>query len=86
MSVGEAKATIRQGLQSAEHGRTAVQAIMREAAETRAVAAQILHDSSHTEVTQGLACLRAAEHELELTARRLTATVDAATSYLSALG
>jgi hypothetical protein len=86
MSVGEAKATIRQGLQSAEHSRTAIQAVMREAAEARDFAAQTLHDSRHEKVKQGLACLKAAEHELELTARRLKATVDAATSYLSALG
>lgn len=86
MSVGEAKATIRQGLQSAEHSRKAIQAVMMEAAEARALAAQTLHDSRHEEVEQGLACLKAAEHEMELTARRLRATIDAATSYLSALG
>jgi hypothetical protein len=59
---------------------------MAEAADAVTLAAQTLHDSRHEEVEKSLACLKAAEHELRLTERRLKETVDSASSYLSALG
>ncbi|MEO3923774.1 hypothetical protein ABGB07_07925 [Micromonosporaceae bacterium B7E4] len=86
MSVGEAKATIRRGIQSAANGRRIIETVAAGTAEASGLAAQILHNSKHAEVEKGLACLKAAAHELDLTVRRLEGCGEPAEEYLAALG
>jgi hypothetical protein len=86
MSVGDVKATVRQGIQTIREARRATEAVGVEATDAVALARHAVHDSRHAEVEKALACLREAAHEVELTGRRLQVSAEAAHEYLTALG
>ncbi|WP_159104504.1 hypothetical protein [Plantactinospora sp. BB1] len=86
MSVGEAKARLRQGVTSAGAARKIIEGIVPETADTIQLARHTVHDSRHLEVTKGLETLKAAVDELELVLRRLDASVKAADEYRETLG
>lgn len=86
MSVGEVKATVRQAIQSIDAGRRTIETIATDTADTSSLAALTVYDSSHPEIEKAMACLREAVREVELTRRRIDATVEAANDFLQALG
>ncbi|MBF9135084.1 hypothetical protein I0C86_40105 [Plantactinospora sp. S1510] len=86
MSVGDVKTTVRRGTQTISEARRAAEAVGVESTDAISLARHTVHDSRHAEVEKALACLREAAHELELTARRLQVSAEAANEYLMALG
>jgi hypothetical protein len=86
MSVGEVKATVRQAIQSIDAGRRTIETIAADTADTSGLAGLTVYDSEHPEVKKAMACLREAAREVDLTKRRIDATVEAANDFLRTLG
>jgi|HigsolmetaAR206D_1030411.scaffolds.fasta_scaffold05367_4 hypothetical protein len=86
MSIEEAKATIRKGIEACDKAGVAIREAGRLSSTAHALARSTAHDSRHEVVTRGLACLAQATHEIELVLRRLNTATDAADQYLRVLG
>ncbi|MFC6015283.1 hypothetical protein ACFP2T_03615 [Plantactinospora solaniradicis] len=85
-TVEELKASVRDANRIAEEGNATLRSAASDAAQASGLAAQVLHDSQHPEVTDALAALADVERETELTARRFAAAVGHANAYLARLG
>ncbi|MDG4791444.1 hypothetical protein O7626_37075 [Micromonospora sp. WMMD1102] len=86
MSVGEAKARLQQGVESAGVARTIIEAIATDTGDAARLAQTTLYDSEHPEATRALACLKSATDELDLVVRRIDISVEAANEYRETLG
>lgn len=86
MSIEEVKATIRNGIEAIDEAETVIASARDKLRSTRSSAASTTRGSTHETVQRGLRILAQADHEAELTLRRLHASTTAAGKYLGLMG
>jgi hypothetical protein len=86
MSVGEVKATIREGIQAAREGCATIEQASTQIAEAVAEARSASHDSRDPDVKRCFDELVAATREADLTIRRFVASIDSANAYIASVG
>jgi hypothetical protein len=86
MSIGEVKATIREGVQAAREGCATIEQATAQVAEAVAGARSATHDTRDPDVKRCFDELAAATHEADLTIRRFVASIDSANAYIVSVG
>jgi hypothetical protein len=86
MSIGDVKAAVRQGIHAIDAGRHTIDTVAADTADATSIAGYTVFDSKHLEVQKAMSCLREVAREVELTNRRIDASVEAANDFLKALG
>jgi len=86
MSVEEAKATIRKGVEACGKATSAIREVGDLSNAAHTLARATAHGSQHEEIKRGFDRLAQVAHEIELVLRRLRAAADAADRYLGVLG
>ncbi|MEQ4306246.1 hypothetical protein ABNF97_33515 [Plantactinospora sp. B6F1] len=86
MNIGDVKVTVRRGVQAIGAGRRTIETVAADTADATSRAGYTVYDSRHPEVEKAMASLREAAREVELTTRRIDASVEEANEFLRALG
>ncbi|WBB54417.1 hypothetical protein [Verrucosispora sp. WMMD573] len=86
MSIGDVKATLRDGTRSLDQAKATVERIATTLAEAQSLTLATLHDSQHSEAEEARRALAAATREVELTLRNIGVAKKRAIAFMDALG
>ncbi|MGW0435576.1 hypothetical protein ACWDV4_23930 [Micromonospora sp. NPDC003197] len=86
MSIGEVKATIREGTKAAQNGKRVFTEAVAGANDAEALARHTLHGTHQKYAEKGLTLLKEAADEVDHTLKRFAEAVEHANAYLKALG